>query len=153
VAGIDEASRAPRDLPLPGRRSAHDRGRASTARRRAPTGPARAARQSRRRIGPADVAMLTYDLSMLLGAGLPLLHALEVLGDQATEVRLRDILREIAREIREGRRFSEALGRYPEYFPPLYRGIVSNGEATGRLDQALERLATFLEQDLSLKHI
>jgi type IV pilus assembly protein PilC len=95
--------------------------------------------------------MLTYDLSMLLGAGLPLLQALEVIADQATEVRLRDVLGEIAREIRDGRRFSEALGRYPEFFPPLYRGIVSSGEATGRLDQALERLAAFLEQDLEFR--
>jgi type IV pilus assembly protein PilC len=88
---------------------------------------------------------------MLLGAGLPLLQALEVIADQATEVRLRDVLGEIAREIRDGRRFSEALGRYPEFFPPLYRGIVSSGEATGRLDQALERLAAFLEQDLEFR--
>ncbi len=95
--------------------------------------------------------MLTYDLSMLLGAGLPLMQALEVLGDQATEQQMRDVLHELSREIQEGRRFSEALGRYPELFPPLYRGIVTNGEASGRLDQALERLATFLERDLEFR--
>lgn len=105
----------------------------------------------RRRIGPADVAMLTFDLATLLGAGLPLLQALEVLADQASEARLREVLHELAREIRDGRRFSEALARYPEFFPPLYRGIVSNGEMTGRLDQALERLATFLERDLEFR--
>ncbi len=95
--------------------------------------------------------MLTYDLSMLLGAGLPLLQALEVLADQATEPQLREVLHDLSREIQEGRRFSEALGAYPELFPPLYRGIVSNGEATGRLDQALERLAIFLERDLEFR--
>jgi type II secretory pathway component PulF len=139
---------------IEGRRSLNDRSRirSSHARRGAPFVPAaRGVRQSRRRIGPADVAMLTYDLAMLLGAGLPLLQAIEVLADQATEVRLREVLRELAREIRQGRRFSEALGRYPEFFPPLYRGIVSSGEATGRLDQALERLSTFLEQDLEFR--
>lgn len=108
-------------------------------------------RQGRRRIGAADVAMLTYDLSMLLGAGLPLLQALEVLSDQATELQMRDVLHEVCREIQEGRRFSEALGRYPEIFAPLYRGIVANGEATGRLDQALDRLAIFLERDLEFR--
>ena len=88
---------------------------------------------------------------MLLGAGLPLLQALEVLADQAAEPQLREVLQEIAREIQEGRRFSEALGRYPDLFPPLYCGIVGNGEASGRLDQALERLAIFLERDLEFR--
>ncbi len=88
---------------------------------------------------------------MLLGAGLPLLQALEVLADQAAEPQMREVLQEVAREIQEGRRFSEALGRYPDLFPPLYRGIVGNGEASGRLDQALERLAIFLERDLEFR--
>jgi len=95
--------------------------------------------------------MLTYDLSTLLGAGLPLVQALDVLAEQATEQRLRDVLHELSREIQDGRRFSEALGRFPGLFPALYRGIVSNGEATGRLDHALERLAEFLERDLEFR--
>jgi len=95
--------------------------------------------------------MLTYDLAVLLGAGLPLLQALDVLIEQSSDPGLRGVLRSVSREIQEGRRFSEALGRYPALFPPLYRGIVANGEATGRLDQALERLATFLERDLEFR--
>ena len=150
MAGIDDAGRMQRSvLPL------RPRGRPAVARPGTPiasTMPgAGAARLGRRGIGPADVAMLTYDLSMLLNAGLPLMQALEVLGDQATELQMRDVLHELSREIQEGRRFSEALGRYPELFSPLYRGIVTNGEASGRLDLALERLATFLERDLEFR--
>ncbi len=157
MAGVDDAGRMQQPLPISGRHLQNDRSRIrpGDTRRGARTAPrtpaARGARQSRRRIGPADVAMLTYDLAMLLGAGLPLLQALEVLADQTIEVRLREVLREVAREIRGGRRFSEALGRYPEFFSPLYRGIVTNGEASGRLDQALERLAAFLERDLEFR--
>ncbi|HET9001066.1 MAG TPA: type II secretion system F family protein [bacterium] len=150
MAGIDNAGRMQRSvLPL------RPRGRPAVSRpgtAMASTMPgAGAARLGRRRIGPADVAMLTYDLSMLLNAGLPLMQALEVLGDQATELQMRDVLHELSQEIQEGRRFSEALGRYPELFSPLYRGIVTNGEASGRLDLALERLATFLERDLEFR--
>jgi type IV pilus assembly protein PilC len=108
-------------------------------------------RRARRRVGDADVAMLTYDLSNLLGAGLPLAQALDVLAEQATEQRLREVLLELSREIEEGRKFSEALARFPDLFPPLYRGIVTNGEASGRLDYALERLAAFLERDLEFR--
>lgn len=95
--------------------------------------------------------MLTYDLSNLLSAGLPLAQALDVLAEQATEQRLRDVLLALWREIQDGRMFSEALGRFPDLFPPLYRGIVANGEASGRLDYALERLAAFLERDVEFR--
>jgi type IV pilus assembly protein PilC len=95
--------------------------------------------------------MLTYDLSTLLSAGLPLVQALDVLAEQATEQRLRDVLLTLSREIQDGRKFSDALGRFPSLFPALYRGIVANGEASGRLDHALERLAAFLERDLEFR--
>ncbi len=120
----------------------------------APSAPASFSRTSRRRsrrVGDSDVAMLTYDLSNLLGAGLPLAQALDVLAEQAAEQRLRDVLLAVSREIQDGRKFSEALGRFPDLFPPLYRGIVANGEASGRLDHALERLAAFLERDLEFR--
>jgi type IV pilus assembly protein PilC len=95
--------------------------------------------------------MMTYDLGVLLGAGLPLLQALEVLSEQTTDVVLRGVLQDVSREIQVGSRFSEALGRFPTLFSPLYRGIVGNGETTGRLDLALERLAAFLERDLEFR--
>jgi type IV pilus assembly protein PilC len=95
--------------------------------------------------------MVTYDLSTLLGAGLPLLQALDVLAEQATEQRLRDVLQELSREIEQGRSFSEALGRFPNLFNSLYRGTIANGEISGRLDLALERLAAFLERDLEFR--
>ena len=146
MAGIDDARPAPR--PPLGDRSHFRRSGVPSGAPAAAVG--RGARR-RRPIGPADVAMFTYDLGTLLGAGLPLLQALEVLADQATDAPMREILHELSREIREGRRFSEALGRHAESFPPLYRGIVSSGETTGRLDQALERLTTFLERDLEFR--
>ncbi|OLD42578.1 MAG: hypothetical protein AUI83_19200 [Armatimonadetes bacterium 13_1_40CM_3_65_7] len=101
--------------------------------------------------GAADIAMLTYDLGVLLGAGLPLLQALDVLGQQTTDQVLRGVLQDVSREIQVGKKFSEALGRFPSLFSPLYRGIVGNGETTGRLDLALERLAAFLERDLEFR--
>ena len=95
--------------------------------------------------------MLTYDLSTLLAAGLPLLQALDVLAEQAREQRLRDVLQALARDIQQGRKFSEALGRFPDLFTALYRGTVANGEMTGRLDAALESLAAFLDRDVEFR--
>lgn len=154
MAGLDDARRMPPAPAAMRGRDGRSRFRLSTGRSGAPAAPgtpARDGRQRGRRGGPADVAMLTYDLGMLLGAGLPLVQSLEVLADQATEPRLRDVVRGLAQEISEGRRFSDALGAYPDLFPRLYRGIVTNGETTGRLDEALERLAAYLERELEFR--
>jgi type IV pilus assembly protein PilC len=150
VAGTERAGRWDRDLlKAPSRQAArpspHDAAAAP------PSFSQVSRRRARRRIGDADVAMLTYDLSTLLGAGLPLLQALDVLAEQATEQRLRDVLQELSREIEQGRSFSEALGRFPNLFNSLYRGTIANGEISGRLDLALERLAAFLERDLEFR--
>ena len=150
MAGTERAGRWDRDVL-----NAPSRPWANPQAHRAPPAPASFSRAPRRRarrhVGDADVAMMTYDLSNLLGAGLPLAQALDVLAEQATEQRLRDVLLALSREIEDGRKFSEALGRFPRLFPTLYRGIVANGEATGRLDSALERLAAFLERDLEFR--
>ncbi|TMI80553.1 MAG: type II secretion system F family protein, partial [Bacillati bacterium ANGP1] len=141
--------------PVRGRSEAAAEGLREAPRRGAAPAPFKGPSSSRRTVkrvaGPADVMMLTHDLSMLLGAGIPLMQALEAIEEQAPDGRLREVMRGAAREISEGRKFSEALARHPDLFSSAYRGIVGNGELTGRLDLALERLAAFLQRDLEVR--
>ncbi len=102
-------------------------------------------------LGLADVASLTSNLAMLISAGLPLLQALDALAEQADTPRIRDLLAQLTRDIEEGSSLSGAFSRYPTTFSTLYVGIVSGGEASGRLDEALQRLATYLERDLEFR--
>jgi type IV pilus assembly protein PilC len=106
--------------------------------------------QARRGIGlprAAEIALITNHLAMLVGAGLPLLQALETLAEQTEDPQMRGIVEGLARDIQEGKRLSEALERRPDLFPPVYIGLIRNGELSGRLDEALERLAAYLERD------
>ncbi len=99
----------------------------------------------------ADVAAMTFRLAMLLGAGLPLSQALGALAEQTEDERLRGVVDELARDIEEGHSLSDALGRRPELFGPVYVGMVRNGELSGRLDEALERLAGYMDRDLEVR--
>lgn len=99
----------------------------------------------------AEVVMLTHHLAMLVGAALPLVQALAALAEQTEEKWMREVVQDAARDIEQGKSLSAALGRRPDLFSPLYIGIVRYGEITGRLDQALERLATYLERDLEFR--
>lgn len=98
-----------------------------------------------------EVAMLTNNLAMLVGAGLPLFQALEAVVEQTEDKRMRDVARHLAQNIQEGKSLSAGLERHPELFSPLYVGIIRSGESSGRLDQALGRLDTYLERDLEFR--
>ncbi len=98
-----------------------------------------------------EVSMLTQNLAMLVGAGLPLLQALQALIEQTEDKRMREVVQQLARDIEEGKSLSDALGSHPEFFSPLYLGLVRSGETSGRLDQALGRLAAYLERELEFR--
>jgi type IV pilus assembly protein PilC len=102
---------------------------------------------ARRRVRQEELTLFTQHLAMLLGAGLPLLQALETLAEQTEETRVRDVVRQTANEIQEGLTLSQALGRHPDLFAPVYIGVIRNGEVSGRLDEALTRLGAYLERD------
>lgn len=105
----------------------------------------------RRRVRQEELMLFTQHLAMLLGAGLPLLQALETLAEQTEETRMRDVVRQAADEIQQGITLSQALARDPDLFPPIYIGMVRNGEISGRLDEALGRLGAYLERDLEFR--
>lgn len=99
----------------------------------------------------ADVALLAHHLATLVGAGLPLLQGLQALAEQLDDPRLRALVEALAADIQEGRQLSAAMARRPDVFSPVVVGIVRSGEIGGRLDEALARLAAYLERELEFR--
>jgi type IV pilus assembly protein PilC len=102
-------------------------------------------------IGIEDVAALTFSLSGLLSAGVPILRGFEIIRDQSESSRMRALLTDLVESIQAGKSLSVALGRHPQVFSPLYIGVVRTGEVAGVLDQALERLSDHLDRELELR--
>jgi general secretion pathway protein F len=86
----------------------------------------------------ADIALMTRQLSTLVGAKIPLFEALSAL------TKVRD-------QVREGTSFAAALETHPKLFSSLYVNMVRAGEASGTLESVLERLTTFMENQSRLK--
>jgi len=105
-----------------------------------------------RRVSFKDKIFFTKQLSMLLKSGVPLLNALELLIDQSSGT-LRSLIVTIKDDIKEGKSFAEALGKYPSTFENIYIQLVKAGEASGKLELILDRLTTYLErrEELSKK--
>ena len=108
-------------------------------------------RWTRRAFTPASLTVWTRQIAGLLTAGLPLERALTVLGDEAEDSRLRELLAHLKSEVNAGSSFARALATAPREFDEVYRAVVAAGEQGGALGAVMTRLADDLEQRQLLK--
>jgi len=97
------------------------------------------------------VAAITRQLATLLGAGIPLTEALRAMIEQAESRQIETTFRQIRERITQGTPLGDALSEHPQYFSDMYVNMVRAGEATGRVDQVLSRLADFLNRTRELQ--
>jgi type IV pilus assembly protein PilC len=101
-------------------------------------------RASRERsIRPKDFLIFNQQFNTLIKAGLPILKALDLLAERAAAVRLRPILAEVRKSVREGAMLSEALTEQGS-FPPVYVTVITAGERSGNLSGVLDQYIAYL---------
>ena len=93
------------------------------------------------------VARFAQATSVLIRGGIPVTQAIEIAGHTVGNVVYQDILLQAAEGVRRGELLSQALGR-SVYFPPLVSQMVAIGETTGRLDELLDKIASFFNQQV-----
>lgn len=103
------------------------------------------------RVKLADLSIFCRQFSTMIDAGVSLVRALDVLGEQTQNPKLKRIIREIQTEVEGGQQLSKAMAKYPKVFSNLFVGLVKAGEVGGVLEEALQRLSHFLEKDMELK--
>lgn len=98
------------------------------------------------RIPPTELALMTRQLSSLLGAGVQLTEALGALSTQSSRPVAKRMLSQVRERVREGATLADALADHPQTFSDLYIGMVRAGEAAGALEAVLDRLAEYSER-------
>jgi general secretion pathway protein F len=98
-----------------------------------------------------DITLFTRELATLLRAGLTLEHALKTLEKMSQSVPVKNMVKDIHHRIEGGAQFSDALDTQGGVFNYLYLNMIRAGEAGGRLDNVLERLAEYLERSAEIK--
>ena len=103
------------------------------------------------RVKDAEMVVFTRQLSTMVGSGIPLVDALEILAEQIENQGFRTVIEEVWEKVRGGMDLSESLRMYPRIFPDIYVNMICAGEASGQLDTVLERLAEYQESSSALK--
>ncbi len=103
------------------------------------------------RVTDEEIHALTRQLATLLGAGIPLVGALDALMEQTASAPFKKIIAQIKESVNEGNSLTHSLSLHPKLFSNIYINMVRAGEASGSLDVVLERLAEFGEHQQALK--
>jgi general secretion pathway protein F len=86
-------------------------------------------------------------LGILFGSGVPILDALRIGSQVITNVPMREAVDAAAKRVREGASLNKSLAE-SRLFPPISLHLIASGEASGKLDEMLDRAATNQEQEL-----
>ena len=98
-----------------------------------------------------ELSVFSRQFATMVNSGLPILRALSILADQASNPELAKTLTACRIDIEQGSSLSNALQKHPKVFNDLYVSMVKSGETGGSLDTVLLRLADMIENEVKLR--
>lgn len=98
-----------------------------------------------------DLVIFSRQLATMVDAGIPLVGALDILGEQIDNKTFGSVIRQARNDIESGASLSEAMSKHKKVFSSLFVNMVKAGESSGMLDEILDRLAEYMEKTSSLQ--
>lgn len=93
-----------------------------------------------------ELAIFSRQFATLVSSGMPMLRALSTLEAQTEDAEIAEAIDSVRRDVEAGTSLAQAMERKPRVFDRLYRAMVRSGEQSGRLEEALDRMATHIEK-------
>lgn len=103
-----------------------------------------------KRVKLDDLVIFSRQLATMIDSGVPLVQALGILAEQIENIGLKEIVVSVRQDIEAGMSFYDALAKHTAVFSELYINMAKAGEASGTLNDVLDRLATYLEKTAAL---
>src|ERR1700749_213003 len=98
-----------------------------------------------------ELAVFSRQFATLNASGMPMLRTLQTLEDQTNDDLLKEAAAGIRQDVEAGSSLEQAMGRYPKIFDRLYRAMGRSGGQSGRLDEAMDRIAYQVEKADALR--
>jgi type IV pilus assembly protein PilC len=93
------------------------------------------------------LARFTRTLASLIRSGVPILEILQIVSNTVGNIVMEKAIRSAAVDIERGEGISVALGKHP-VFPSMIIRMVTAGEQTGKIENMLERISDFLDEEI-----
>ena len=98
-----------------------------------------------------DLAVFSRQFATLVASGMPMLRTLHTLEEQTQDEQIRKAVRSVRSDVEAGSTLEQAMERHPRVFDRLFRAMVRSGEQSGRLEEALDRIAFQVEKADALR--
>ena len=104
----------------------------------------------KKKVKSKDLAVFCKQFSSVIRAGVTIISALELMGDQIENPTLRKAIMDAKTYVEKGGTLSDAMRINPSIFPPIMINMVAAGEMSGNLEVCLDRLTEHFEKDNAL---
>lgn len=98
-----------------------------------------------------DLVIFSRQLATMADAGIPLVSALDILGEQIENKAFAGIILRMRNDVETGSSLSEAIAKHKKVFSALFINMIKAGESSGMLDDILDRLASYMEKTSALQ--
>jgi type IV pilus assembly protein PilC len=106
---------------------------------------------TKKAIKPVDVARFLRQMTTMLGAGVPLVQAFDIVGRGHENPTMGTLIADLKTSVEGGETFAAALAKHPRQFDDLVISLIEAGEQSGTLETLLDKVATYKEKTESLK--
>jgi len=104
----------------------------------------------RKKVKLDELVVFSRQLATMIDAGIPLVQSLGILAEQMENPYFKNVIFSIRQDIESGMNFCDTLSKHPYIFSELFINMSKAGEASGQLDEVLDRLAAYLEKTAAL---
>lgn len=98
-----------------------------------------------------EFAVFCRQLATMVKAGVTIMSSISAISAQGGNPLMAETLTDIGNELEAGKTFSEACLKHKDFFPNIFTSMVEAGEASGALDQVLERMADYFENQAEIR--
>lgn len=103
-----------------------------------------------KRVKIKELALFCQQFSTILGSGIAVGQALDIMQQQTESKKLQGVLKDVYEKVLTGHSLTEAFSDHAEKFPTVFLSTLAVGEVSGTLEKSLTRLYGYFKQESSL---
>ena len=99
------------------------------------------------KVNKRDLAVFCRQLAVIISSGVTIIEAINILAEQTGKPSFKQVLVAVGDDVQKGKLLSQSMTAFPNIFPEFLRNMIRVGEASGTLDEIMEQMANYYENE------